>query len=126
MSDACETGMGGYDSTGMAWCYELPVELIGKFTINILEFLASAITIHLSMARSPGPDKILAFTDSSSALGWLYKASFSEIIVVHDELARWIAMDLLENDAPLYSQHIKGKQNFIADCLSHDHHLSIE
>ena len=33
---------------------------------------------------------------------------------------------MLDNDSALYSQHIKGKQNFIADSLSRDHHLSNE
>ena len=69
VSDACERSIGGYNTSGMAWRYKLPKEMIGRLAINVLEFLASAITIHLLTSRGAGPHKILAFTDSSSALG---------------------------------------------------------
>ena len=45
-------------------------------------------------------------------------------MVVHDALARWLDIDIMHNNAALYSQHIRVKNNFIADCLSCDHHLS--
>ena len=109
---------------GLAWRMKLPDEMIGKLSINLLEFLASVITIYLTLQEIIGPQKILAYTDSSSALGWLYKASFSETQPMHDEVARWLASILMEHDSALYSQHIRGIQNFIADSLSRDHHLS--
>ena len=110
---------------GLAWRYMLPPDLIGAFSINLLEFIASAITIHLSLAASSSPQKILAYTDSSSALGWLYKASFSSSMPAHDKVARWLALELMSYDSALYSQHIRGRHNIIADSLSRDHYLSI-
>lgn len=67
--------------------------------------------------------KILARTDSSSALGWLYKAFFSEAQPAHDVVAQKLARILLDNDSALYSQHIRGKYNVVADALSRDFHL---
>ena len=91
---------------------------------NLLEFLAAAITAYLTVTGSSTPQKPLALTDSSSALGWLYKASFPESMEGHDMVARWLALVLVKNESALYSQHIKGKHNFIADSLSRDHHMT--
>ena len=117
--------MGGYDSNGLAWRYILPPELLDIFSINLLEFIASAISIHLSLAASTNPQKILAYTDSSSALVWLYKASFSSSMPCHDKVAKWLALELMSCESALYSQHIRGRHNIMADALSRDHHLSI-
>ena len=125
-SDACKHGMGGYNTNGMAWRYNLPPAMIGIFSINLLEFIASAITIYLTIKSSATPHKILAFTDSSNALGWLYSASFSASKPIHDKVARWLAAILMEYDSALYSQHIKGLYNIISDSLSRDKHISNE
>jgi len=117
------TGWGGFNSKGLAWRYDLPDELIGVFSINLLEFIAAAITIYLTIQTEDGPQKLLSFTDSSSALGWLYKASFNTSHPVHDAVARWLAKFMIENDAALYSQHIRGIHNIIADILSRDGHI---
>ena len=45
-SDACEHGMGGYVVNGPAWRFKLPDHLIGVFTLNLLEFIASFLIIH--------------------------------------------------------------------------------
>jgi hypothetical protein len=116
--------MGGYNNNGLAWRYELPPSLLNKFTINLLEFIASAITIVLTLRATKGSSKVLAYTDSSSALGWLFKASFSTSQPIHDKVARWLASILMLEDSALYSQHIRGIHNFISDCLSRDDHLS--
>ena len=78
------------------------------------------------MVNAKGPQKILAYTNSSSALGWLYKESFSEEQPEHDEVSRWLELWLMKYDSALYYQHIRGIQNFIADVLSRDHHLTDE
>ena len=123
-SDACEHGLGGYNTEGMAWRYNLPQAMIGILSINLLEFLAAAITISLTLSQANNPHKVLAFTDSSSALGWLYSASFSSSQPIHDKVARWLATQLIDNDSALYSQHIKGTHNIISDSLSRDKHIS--
>lgn len=126
ISDACEQGIGGYNMSGLAWRYKLPPYMVGILSINLLEFLAAAITIKLTLDSNENPQKILSFTDSSSALGWLYKASFAESMPVHNHVARWLATQLMEHDSALYSQHIRGLENFIADSLSRDHHLTTQ
>ena len=125
-SDACEHGIGGYNMKGKAWRLELPQEMIGKLTINLLEYVAAVITIDLTIRDADSPQKLLAYTDSSSALGWLHSTSFSESRPAHEEVSRRLARTTMRNDSALYSQHIQGKQNFIADSLSRDHHLTNE
>ena len=97
---------------------------MGQLTINLLEFLAAAVTISLALSKGGVNQKVLAYTDSSSVLGWLHKTSFSEKQEGHDKVARWLTRHFLEKESSLYSQHIKGKANLIADMLSRDHHLS--
>ena len=48
-SDSCEYGIGGYIVNGPAWRFELPSELIGVFSINLLEFIAASLTIQLAV-----------------------------------------------------------------------------
>ena len=66
---------------------------------------------------------ILAFTDSSSALGWMHKASFDPVNAEsHDAVAQWLGWTLVSNETSLYSQYIKETENTIADSLSRDFH----
>ena len=66
----------------------------------------------------------MAYTDNSSALGWLHKASFDPVKKeAHNHVAREMAKFLMDNELSLYSQHIKGKHNVIADSLSRDMHI---
>ena len=88
ISDACEHGIGGFNMSGMAWRFNLPDKMQGKFTINLLEFIAAAITVHLTVVAADNPQKPLALTDSSSVLGWMYKASFPESMPGHNIVAR--------------------------------------
>ena len=116
------TRYGGVNSNGLVWHYDFPDELIGVFSINLLEFIAVAITIYLTIKVEDGPQKLFSFTDSSSALGWLYKASFNSH-PLHDAAARWLAKCMIEDDAALYLHHIRGIHNIIADMLSRNGHL---
>ena len=50
---------------------------------------------------------ILAFTDSSSALGWMYKAYFDPVNAEsHNAVSGWLRCTLASNETYLYSQHI--------------------
>ena len=92
--------------------------------------MASIITIHLSLTLLQIKDctrglRLLSFTDSSSALGWLHHSTFNPVQnPLHDEAARFLATTLISNNCSLYSQHIKGESNHIADSLSRDFHLN--
>jgi hypothetical protein len=49
-NDACEYGLGGFSlRTGRAWRFEIPVDCIGKRSINFLEFLAAVVSIMLGI-----------------------------------------------------------------------------
>ena len=68
-TDASEWGIGGYDSLGTYWRYELPHDLRGIFSINLLEFIAAYFGIIISSQHhNIRYARILAFTDNSSAL----------------------------------------------------------
>ena len=68
-SDAYEYSIGGYRKNGLAWQWRIPSAWHGKFTLNLLEFLASAVTLYMIILQMGKGSHILAFTDSSSALG---------------------------------------------------------
>ena len=91
-SDACPEGMGSFASNRIFWHYRLLSHLIGKFSINLLEFIAAAVTIVLCMKMEGGHFKMLKLTDNASALAWLYKASFYPITrEAHNKVAQWLA-----------------------------------
>ena len=127
-SDSCEFGIGGYTMQGPAWRYLIPERLRNRASINLLEFIGAIVTIHLSLTAdthlSAFPH-ILAFTDSSSALGWMHHSTFNPVKDPnHDNTARYLARLLFKHEASLYSEHIPGVHNHTADCLSRDFHLS--
>ena len=124
-TDACEIRLGGFSvSTGKAWRYKLP-DWATHLHINALEFLAAYIGIYLELTTSPHPyHRILCMTDNSSALAWLHKANFQpNDQTLHETIARRLARTMVSYSSALYSQHIPGKQNFIADSLSRDHQI---
>ena len=82
------------DSNGLCWRWPIPPELFGVFTINFLEFAAPYFGILTVIRYYPHIRYIciLAKTDSSRCLGWLYKASFNpETHEVHNRLALALA-----------------------------------
>ena len=128
LSDSCKLGIGGFILGGPGWRYRLPDDLIGFFSINYLEFIGSILTFEFAIfhARKQDiPHRGLLFTDSTSALGWLFKSTFDPLSQpCHDKVAREFARIGYKNNTSLFSQHIEGKKNFIADALSRDFHLS--
>ena len=57
---------------------------------------------------------VLAFTDISSAFGWMHKASFDPVNKGgHDTVAQWLGWTIFSNMASLYYQKIKGTENII-------------
>ena len=125
-TDACEHGLGGWNPiTKKGWRIKLPQWMLGKFHINFLEFLASWIGIWIEIINNKEKyARYLCLTDNSCAIGWLYKANFCpESQKSNDVVARKMAEIMMEEECCLFSQHIKGSSNVIADSLSRDHHL---
>ena len=74
----------------------------------------------------PG-SQILAFTYSSSDLGWMYKDSFEPVKEeIHNTVSWWLVWILIRNEVSLYSQHIQGSEKIIAESLSRDFHISYQ
>ena len=129
LTDACEIGIGGYTLTSnKLWRYQFSIEEQQAFTLNVKEYIASVIGALLAMEEDDSPQPcILSLSDSSSTVSWLHKSNHDpQSSPIHNEIARWHAQNLIENDACDYSQHIKGSENLVADSLSRDHHLSDE
>ena len=126
-SDACLTGMGGYTSSGLTWRWEIPLHLRGYLTLNTLEYAASIITIQIYLSSTPSTTPypcLLSLLDSTSAIGWLHKSSFDEAThSVQATMSRYLAKLMMSAEACLYSQHIPGEHNTIADTLSRDFHI---
>jgi len=128
-SDACPTGLGGFDHQGYAWRLQIPIKFqeAVKNRNNCLEFLASIITIWQAILqkRIIAEECFLSLGDNSSAVGWLHKASIdpdknSPLF----SASRKFAEILLSSNTCIYSQHIPGSSNKIADVLSRKFELS--
>jgi hypothetical protein len=128
-SDACPKGLGGYNHHGLAWRWEIPEKYKSRVSNknNLLEFLASLITVWLTIESGLETHFpcFLALGDNSSAVGWLHKANIDADNNKPLHLAaRKYAQLLMQNDCCLYSQHIKGVHNNVADALSRLHNYS--
>jgi hypothetical protein len=128
-SDACPHGLGGFDYLGNAWRLAIPPEFkqAMEHKNNCLEFLASFFTIWQSilMGWSKLEECFLVLGDNSSAVGWLHKASVdpskdSPLFMA----TRKFAEVMITEKACIYSQHIPGVSNKIADALSRHFDLS--
>ena len=126
-TDACEHGIGGYNSRGRAWRWELPLHLVHRVSLNTLEFLASVVSIMIDASEGTlqPQDCALIQTDSTTGEGWLRKSNFCDIDRPQQlKIARMLASTCLEQNVCLYSDWIPGKTNNIADSLSRDFHVN--
>ena len=126
-SDACPFGMGGYNTAGRAWRLLIDPKspIFGESRVNnALEYLAMTVNAIVSCRDVPDQPSpcVLALGDNTSAIGWLYRSSrlHQPHHAVHLQIARHLANEMIQNDCCLYSQHIPGARNIIADLLSYD------
>jgi hypothetical protein len=111
---------------GVVWRYLLPPDLIGRVSLNTLEFLASYVGLAMELLFGPAPTPFEVFLsqgDSTSASGWMRKSSFSDANPTQMAIARATALFLLEHTIDHYSQWFPGKDNNVSDSLSRDFHL---
>jgi hypothetical protein len=128
-SDASEAGIGGYcPKTGVGWRYLFTEEENKALTLNCKEYIGSAIDMDFQVEMDPDPNPfpcVLNETDSTSAMGWLRKSNHDPVDApIHNAIARFHAINMLERNACNYSQHLPGVLNVVADSLSRDFHLS--
>ena len=125
--DASDDGLGGFNCMGVAWRFIIPIEVRKILHVNILEFMAVVVTTWLTfkalgISGAQGL-KLLAQSDSTSALGWLRFATIFDPLnpistVLRENIGRKLGELLLDADMSLYSQHVVGSTNTIADYLS--------
>jgi hypothetical protein len=112
---------------GVVWRYLLPPDLIGRVSLNTLEFLASYVGLAMELLFGPAPTPFEVFLsqgNSTSASGWMRKSSFSDATPTQTAIAHATALFLLEQHTLAhYSQWFPGKDNNVADSLSRDFHL---
>jgi hypothetical protein len=128
--DACPRGMGGYClQSGIAWRYLLPKSLLGRATLNSLEFLAAflgQLAEHSARRKWSNADVMLCQGDSRSAAGWLAKSTLDDDCPMHLALARQFANFCITNNIVHFTQWLPGKKNNVADVLSWDFALNDE
>ena len=126
ISDACETGMGGYSiicNHAFAWRFELPQELRGIFSINLLEFLACYWTVKM-IAELRNDSRFLSVTDSTNALFWMGKNKHNPVLFpLHDDISRAFGKLWMQTNCSNEKVHIGGVRNIISDLLSRDTHI---
>ncbi|KAL7502300.1 hypothetical protein ACHAXN_000287, partial [Cyclotella atomus] len=72
ISDACETGMGGYDAiTGKMWRHEFTLEEQTALTLNAKEFLAAEISQLLALTDDTSPYPCHLNIGDSTPAKWL-------------------------------------------------------
>ena len=103
----------------MSLASRTPQSILGRLHINALEFIVAVVGIWIELLADDTPfQRLLALTDSTSVLGWLFKSNFNpNNHPSHDLLARKLARILLHNETSLFTQHIAGKTNVVADFL---------
>ena len=96
----------------------------GVLTLNLLEFLSSAVSIYTNTQQRGHRSHVIDLTDRSSYLGWAHKESSDPSNEgCHDTVAKWMGWALVSNEAPLYYQHIKLTKNIIVDSLLRDFNI---
>ena len=126
-TDSSEHGMGGFNSRGRAWRWELPLHLVHRVSLNTLEFLASVVSIMVDGHEGTLIDQDCALiqTDSTTGEGWLRKSNFCSVDRSQQLIiARALASTCLDHNVCLYSDWIQGTKNTIADSLSRDFDVS--
>ena len=126
ISDACEWGMGGYFIIGdwaFGWRFELPEDLLGFFTINFLEFLASFWTWK-TPAEMKHDTRFLLVTDSKNAMFWLGKNKHNPILFpLHDIISRECGKLNMKTNCSSEKIHLSGDKNLVSDSFSRDTHI---
>lgn len=139
-SDSCPHGLGGYSDQGFAWRLYLPSELLFRASNNLLEHIASIITVWIDIlaGRLSPEDCVLSMTDSSTSEGWAHKTNFSMLPEEVDcqvdpveassriAVARKFAELCMDANICHYSQWFPGKENDVSDALSRDNDRSDE
>ena len=100
-------------SIGIAWRFQLPESLLGRATLNALEFLAAFVGVLVEFgcgAEWTDADMILSQGDSVSATKWLASSSFDDNCPMHLAIARSFADFCLSKGINHYTQWFPGRR----------------
>jgi hypothetical protein len=125
-TDASLHGLGGYSDRGRAWRFEIPKDLRGRATINLLEYIGTFVSpwVDFLEGNLEPEASILAESDNATASAWCHKSNFeSEQRPTHLKVSRKFAVFLLESKTQLVNEWLAGRRNQVADSLSRDTHL---
>jgi len=116
---------------GNAWRLAIPPEFHATVSncIDCLEFLTYNIAVWQAIKNGNSKSKecFLSLGDSMSAVGWLHQANTDDLGNLPLFIAsRKFVRNLLSSHSSLYSQHIPGVSDSIADALSQEFDLSDE
>ena len=79
-TDACEYGLGSVFPDGSLWRWEIPLYLLHRVHITLLEFMAMVVPVWMDkLANKLHPlDCYLSLGDNANAVAWLVKSNFKE------------------------------------------------
>ena len=140
LADSCPFGMGGFSlRTGRAWHVRLDPAVVAmasnaqdmeddpnlgspdlKLSNNLFEFICQVVTIWLDCIDGVlgNDDCILALSDSSSATGWMHRASYGTNKPHHRKVSEKLVDLSLQHRFALHPEHVPGKANQVTDVLS--------
>ena len=111
--EGIEYRVGVYTDKGLVWIHRLPLQLRGKFFLNLLEFLSYSITIHRNNKQIGRYHNIL------SALQWMHKVYFGTTTQpVQYKFPRYLCWTIICVSSSFYYQHILVVRNIVSDSLS--------
>ena len=135
-TDSCPEGMGGYSvRSGRAWRCQINKTQLDRLrnmtncnpkrSNNVFEFVAIVVSVWVDCWNQEihPDDAVLALTDNSSAVGWMYRTYFGSDKPLHVTVAEQVTQLVLNHKFALQTEHIPGKQNDVSDLLSRAWHL---
>ena len=125
-TDACEYGLGGMFPDGSLWRWEIPLHLLHRAHITLMEFMAMVVPVWMDILANNlhQLECFLSLGDNANAVAWLVKSNFKEaeegILDQRAKLivARKFAQLVLSNDLVAWLQWLCGEDNIIPDICS--------
>ena len=80
LSDSCPYGIVGFSClSGRAWRLKIPLDVVGKVSNNLLEFIAEVTCMWIDVIEKQMDhlDCCLSFEDNTSAVSWMHLSNFS-------------------------------------------------